>query len=786
MLTDRGTDTYVGRPVARREDAALLRGAGTFVDDLQVDGLLHLRFVRSPYAHAAVREVRTAEAAALDGVVDVVLAGDLGLPDLTPPLDNASAVEIGRPVLADRLLRFVGEPYAVVVAVDPYVAEDAAELVELDAAALPAVVDPLESATRAPALLHQPHATNVLYEHTFEDGPVDAAFGEAAVVIERRLRSPRQTAVPMEPRGILVEPHAGGLRVHASTQSPHMLHRAIAEYLGIATADVSVVCPDVGGGFGLKAHVYPEEIAAAALALRLGRPVKWIEDRADNLTSACHARDQLINVRLAADGDGRLLALDVDIVCDIGAYGVFAHGHLLEAMGTPSMIPGPYRLDAYRFRSRAVATNKCPEGAYRGVGLPVATFVHERVMDLIAAATGVDRVEVRRRNLIAAADMPYLSITGQRYDSGDYAAALDAALAAVDYPGFAAVQREALREGRLLGLGVAAYVEYCAVGSAVFARRGMRGLAGFDEAHVTLADDGAATVWTTLPAAGQGLATTFAQLAADELGIPMERVTVAPVDTAVAGLNGNGTFASRSAVSGGGAIVLTCQEIVRRLREDASELMEIAVDDVEVVDGRVRVIGSPGNAVEVGEVVARAPAGRYALTRRFDPPQVVYPYGVHACIVEVDPASGRVRLDRYIVAEDCGRVINPLVADGQVRGAVAQGLAGALFESFVYDGEGQPMTTSLMDYLVPTAGEFIPVELHHLAVPVPDSPTGAKGVGESGTLAPGAAVANAVANALGAECNSLPVGLDWARAAARSRLGSNRTAPLDAVQGASA
>ncbi|MHA6797730.1 xanthine dehydrogenase family protein molybdopterin-binding subunit (plasmid) [Pseudonocardia bannensis] len=783
-MTDRETASYVGRPIARREDAALLRGAGRFVDDLHVDGVLHLRFVRSPYAHAAVREVRTAQAAALDGVVAVLRARDLDLPDLTPPLDTVGAVEIGRPILADRLLRFVGEPYATVIAVDPYVAEDGAELVELDATPLPAVVDPLDSATRPPALLHEPHPTNVLYENKFTAGPVDEAFADAAVVLRRRLRSPRQTAVPMEPRGILVEPHDGGLRVHASTQSPHMLHRALVEHLGIATDAVSVVCPDVGGGFGLKAHVYPEEIATAAVALRLGRPVKWIEDRADNLTAACHARDQHLDVRLAADSDGRLRALDVDVVCDVGAYGVFAHGHLLEAMGTPSMIPGPYRLDAYRFRSRAVATNKCPEGAYRGVGLPVATFVHERVMDLIAAATGVDRVEVRRRNLVAAVDMPHHSITGQRYDSGDYGAALDAALDAVDYPGFAARQQEALRDGRLLGLGIAAYVEYCAVGSAVFQRRGMRGLAGFDEAHVALDADGAATVWTTLPAAGQGLATTFAQLAADELGVPMERVTVAPVDTAVAGLHGNGTFASRSAVSGGGAIALTCQEIVRRLREDAADLMEIAVDDLEVVDGRVRVIGSPGNALEVGEVVARAPAGRYALSRRYDPPQAVYPYGVHACIVEVDPTTGRVRLDRYVVAEDCGRVINPLVADGQVRGAVAQGLAGALFESFVYDAEGQPQTASLMDYLVPTASEFVPIEIHHLAVAVPDSPTGTKGVGESGTLGPGAAVANAVADALGSECNTLPVGLEWARAAARERLGRGRVGSLAGVSGA--
>lgn len=776
------TASNVGRAVPRREDAALLRGTASYVDDVHIEGALHARFVRSAHAHAVIEAIHTQQAAGLDGVVGIFVADDLDLPDLTPPLENSAAVEIGRPILASRRLRFNGEPYALVVATDPYVAEDAADLVDLDVDTLDTIVDPMVGLDPRSTPLHDPAPSNVLYEHTADHGPVEAAFTDAALVLQRRLRSPRQTAMPLEPRGTVVEPREGVLRVHASTQSPHMLHGAIAELLGLSSDQVRVLVPDVGGGFGVKAHVYPEELAIAAVAHRLGRPVKWIEDRADNLTSSCHARDQWIDVQVAADADGRLRALGVDIVCDVGAYGVFAHGHLLEALGTPSMIPGPYQLEAYRFHSRAVATNKCPEGAYRGVGLPVSTFVHERVMDLVAEGTGLDRAEVRRRNLIAADQLPYRSLTGQCYDSGDYHAALNMALQAIGYDAFAAQQQQALREGRLIGLGIALYVEYCASGSAVFAGRGMRGLPGFDEAYISVAPSGRATVWTTLPAAGQGLTTTFAQMTADALRMPLDMVTIASVDTGVGGLDGNGTFASRSAVSGGGAIITTCEELARRFIEDAAELLEIAPADLVADDGCVHVAGAPTSRLGFGEIVAQAPADRYEVSRRFDPTEVVYPYGVHACTVEIDPTSGQVRLNRYLVAEDCGQVINPLVVDGQIRGAVAQGLAGALYESIVYDETGQPLTTSLMDYLVPTASEFVPFEIQHLSVPAPGSPNGAKGVGESGTLAPGAAVANAVGNALGAECNTLPVSAEWARNAAATRLRAQRPSTSAGVE----
>lgn len=762
----------VGRAELRREDPALLRGRGRYVDDITIEGMLHARFVRSPFAHARIRSVDVDAARRLDGVVGVFTAADLALAPLLPPIDTEGVLPVPRPMLAADQLRFVGEAYAVVLAESPYIAEDAADLVGLEAEQLPAVVDPLAAVAPNSVAVHEQHGTNVLYERNFfSEGFEAAKVEEAPIKITRTFDSPRQTALPMEPRGIVVNPLPDILQVWASTQSPHMVAQTISEHLALDPASVHVVVPDVGGGFGQKAHVYPEDVVVAAVARRVGRPVKWVEDRLDNLSSACHARDQQVTLTIAADADGHLLALDADVAVDMGAYGVHAHGHLLEPNGTPTMIPGPYRLPAYRFRTRAIATNKCPLGAYRGVGLPVATFVHERAMDLIASATGVDRAEVRRRNVITPDELPYTSLTGQRYDSGDYPAALQQALDAIGYDTFRERQEAGLRDGRVLGLGVALYVEYSAVNSAVFRNRGMLGLKGFDEAHATLQGN-TLRIRTTLPSAGQGLTTTFGQLAADEFGIPFERVIVEPVDTSVGGLDGNGTFASRSAVSGGGAVQEACRELRSRLIHDAAEWLEAAPQDIDMSDGLLHVVGSPGSQVSVEDLQEQATAERYTVTERHDPPAVVYPYGAHACTVEIDPRTGHVTVSKYVVVEDCGKVINPMIVLGQVHGAVAQGVAGALYESIIYDETGQLQTASLMDYLVPTASEIMPMEVHHMHVPVRDSATGAKGVGESGTLAPGAVIANAISDALDRECNRMPPTNEWLRDTARARLQS--------------
>jgi carbon-monoxide dehydrogenase large subunit len=502
--------------------------------------------------------------------------------------------------------------------------------------------------------------------------------------------------------------------------------------------------------------VYPEEVVTCAAARLVGRPVKWVEDRTECLIASCHARDQRIGVRVAADRDGRLLALDADIVCDIGAYGVYAHGHILEAAGTPSMIPGPYRLGAYRFRSRAIVTNKCPLGAYRGVGMPVATFVHERVMDLVATACGRDRAAVRLANLVPAAAMPYTSLTRHTYDSGDHPKALITALDAIGYAEFAAERDRAAAQGRLVGIGFACYVEYTALNSRAFAARGMRAIPGFDSAHAALQSDGVVHLWTTLPAIGQGTETTFAQLAADAFGVPMTGVLVHKVDTAVGKLEGTGVFSSRSATAGGGAIMSACGELRRRVLADTAELLEAAVEDLVLTGDGVQIAGVPHVPVTLAELASRAPAERYQVSESFDPPAASYPYGTHACVVEVDAGTGRVRLLRYVIVDDCGTLLNPRIVEGQVHGAVTQGIAGALHEWIRYSDNGQPQTATLMDYEVPTADEVPHFTLIHLTTQSPHAPHGVKGAGEGGTLAPGAAIANAISDALGGECNELP------------------------------
>jgi carbon-monoxide dehydrogenase large subunit len=761
---------HIGRPRPRVEDRPLLTGGATFVGDLAPQGMVHLAFLRSPLAHARIAGVDATAAAALPGVRAVFTASDLTLPPLQPPIENPAAFSPPRPLLARDVVRFAGEPIAAVIADDQYAAEDALDMIELDLDPLPAVVDPIAASGPGAPALHSA-TTNVLYDSRFEAGEVDEAFAAATVTIERSFRHPRLAAVPLEARGALAEPEGEGIVLWSSTQGPHRLATITAELLGLGPAQVRVRCPDVGGGFGQKAHVYPEEVLTAWLAIHLDRPIRWLEDRAENLLAASHARDQHVSVRVAADGEGRLLAVDADVVCDQGAYGVFPHGHILEALGTPAMIPGPYRLPAYRYRARSVATNKSPEGAYRGVGLPVSTFVHERVMDVLADELQIDRGEIRRRNLIRADELPHTTLTSQRYDSGDYAQALERALAAADYDGLPDRQATALAEGRLRGLGICCYVEYTGINSRVFMGRGMIGIAGTDGAHIRLTPEGRAVVWTTLPGIGQGSDTTFGQLVADRLGLDPDDVEISRPDTSVGDLHGTGTFASRSAVSGGGALDLAGAELEQRLKEDAAQRLEIDPADLRLTRGRIEVAGSPAHGLTIGDVVAGASdPDRYRVSASFDPPALAYPYATHVCEVEVDAGTGQVAIARYAIVEDCGTVINPLIVEGQVHGATAQGIGGALYEEMVYTEDGQLTTGSLIDYLVPTASEVPHFEVGHLAIPAPDSPTGAKGVGEGGTLAPPAALANAVTDALGREFNELPLRPEQVRAAARERL----------------
>ena len=745
----------IGRRILRAEDRPLLTGGARFVDDIQLEGTLEAAFLRSPVAHGRLLDPGVGPLAGRSEVEAVFAAADLDLGPLVPPNENPAVWPPPQPVLASRKVRFAGEPIAIVIARDRYAAEDARDAAVPEIAELEALVDPRHALADGAIQIHEGR-DNLVVDTGFDAGDVAVALAGADVVVERTLQTPRLSALPIEGRAVLAAPEGSGVRVWSSSQVPHKVRQAVAAILGLEPAEVRVITPDVGGGFGVKAHVYPEEVVLAAAAIRLGRPVKWVEDRAENLAASTQARKQELRIRAGMSAAGDLLALDVDMICDQGAYGAYPHGVALEAMTTSGLLPGPYRLSNYHVRARTALTNTSPEGAYRGVGFVVAAFAHERTIEILAREAGLDSAEVRRRNLIAVDELPYVSATNQPYDNGDYGRALDLALERIGYEELAERRRGADPDGRRLGVGLACYVEPTGMNSHVFQMRGMVGIEGFDSAHMAVEEDGRIRVWTTTPSIGQGTATTMAQLAAEALGVDPGQITVEHSDTGAAELTGTGTFASRSAASAGGAVLAAGAKIRERLLDDAAERLEAAVPDLEIADGAVRVVGSPGASVPVSELVAAAPE-RFRFSATFDPPQTVYPYATHACLVSVDEETGEVEVERYVIAEDCGRIINPIIVEGQVHGAVAQGLGGALYEAHDYDSEGQLRTASLLDYIVPSATEIPTLELLHLELPTPVTETGVKGVGEGGTIAPAAAIANAVGDALGVEFNSFPV-----------------------------
>ena len=783
----------VGAAIRRVEDPRLLTGRGVYLDDLRPAGVLYAAFVRSPHGHARVLGVDASVATAAPGVRLVLDGCQLG--EMARPLDTRIEApgcrQVRRPHLAVGRARFVGEPVAMVVADDLYRARDAAELVAVEYEPLPAVSDLDAALADGAPLLHEEAPGNVLFERVVSSHPdVDAAIAEAEVVVRVALRHPRVTGLAIENRGVLADWYAaaGALTVWSSTQAPHTLRGALAEALDLPCEQVRVVVPDVGGGFGTKAQIYAEEIAVAAAAIRLGRPVKWAEDRLENLTAASHARDTRVVAELAARRDGTIVAMQADVTCAVGAYSVHPYGPLLEPMGTASMLPGPYLVPRYRFRTRGVAVNGSPEGAYRGVGMVVATLAHERLVDELAGALELDPAEVRRRNLIPADRFPYATPTGHVYDSGAYRVALERALARVGYAELRAEQARLRRAGRYLGIGISCYTEYTGMGSQTYRGRGMVGVPGHESAWVRLEPDGRLTAAVSLPSIGQGLQTALGQVLADELGVPCSRVTVLQTDTALAP-EGSGVFASRGAVAGAGALRAASDQLKERLLPLAAELLEASAEDVEYADGGVHVRGVPEQRVPLAALAARAARGGaleadaesgLAVADLYDPPVATFASATHLAVVEVDVETGLVEIRRYVVVEDCGPMINPLIVEGQVHGATAQGIGGALFEELVYDGEGQLLTASLMDYLVPGVAELPAVELDHVETPSPLTVGGYKGVGEGGTVGAPAAIVNAVADALapfGATVTELPLSPDRVRGLVRGRVAHGSAPP---------
>lgn len=761
-----------GSRAPRVEDPRLLTGRGRFVADISLPGLLEVAFLRSPHAHARLLRLDPSPAASQPGVALIMtgpevhaLARPIRTQHLTPGF-----VATDVPLMAMDRVRYVGEAVAAVVASDRYRAEDAAELIEAEYEPLPPVVDPVAAMAPGAPLLHPEAGSNVLYHGAFRAGDVDAAFTRADVVLRETFRHGRQTALPMEGRGCVATYDAGteSLTLWTSTQIPHVVRGALAELLQIPEQSLRVIAPDVGGGFGVKANLFPEEALLCLLARRLQRPVRWIEDRREHLLTAMHARDQIHEVELAAAADGTVLAVRDRIISDAGAYSPYPWGASQEAAGAVRNVPMPYKVGAYACESFGVATNKTGIGPYRGVARPVTTFVMEGMLDRLARTLNLDPAEVRRRNLPGPGEFPFQTVTGFVLDSGDYPAALAKALAQADYAGWRQRQAAAAgpESGRRIGVGISCYAEAAGWGSAGYRSRGLTGIPGYDQAVVTMDLDGRATVRLSTASQGQGHETTMAQLVADQLGITVGAVRVIHGDTSLCPF-GSGTFASRTSVAGASAALLAGRALRRKILAIAAHLLEAGEADLDLAASQVTVRGAPGQSLSLREIARQAcyspgnlPPGTspcLEASAYFDPPGATFSYGTHVAVVEVEMETGLVTPIAYHVVEDCGPMINPTIVEGQVTGAVVQGLGGALLEELVYDAGGQLLAGSLMDYLVPTASDVPQVTLGHLETPSPLTPGGFKGMSEGGTIGAHAAIAGAVSDALGRSVSELPI-----------------------------
>jgi len=757
-VTDLGP---IGKSLLRLEDESLLRGDARFIDDLKPEGHLHVAMLRSPIASAHIRHIDVSAAARSAGVIAVFTGADLegSCAPMKVHLTTPGALAPDRPIIADDRVRFVGEIMAAVVADSRYSAEDALELIQVDLDPLPPVTTFEGALAHGAPLVHDSVPGNLYFLGHRAMGDVAAAFRVADAVVDGEVSHPRVMAAPMEGRGVLAMPAgSGGVVAWTSTQAPHAVGEAIAESLQLEEARVRVVASDVGGGFGLKAHVYTEEILLSWIALRLSRPVRWIEDRSEHLQASNHARDQTVRFSAAVRNDGRVLGLRATVFSSIGAWGIRPHGPLLDPMTCAGLIPGPYDIRDYEYSSYAVATNKSPEGPYRGVGMVTAVLAHERLMDLIAARLGLDPADVRRRNLVTPLQMPYTAATGHPYESGDYPAALETALSAFGYDSARAAQARARAEGRLVGIGISSYVEFTGAGSSTFQGRGMVGIPGTDTARVWVDRNGHVRVQTSCPAIGQGVQTTLAQVAAAELGVGPEAVIVEQTDTAQVG-NGTGSFQSRSSVTA----ATSTHRAAKRLREEILNAASWRLDQpVErlTLTGHVVAVAGEATSISLAELAELSPAetGGHELniSVTYDPVQASHPYATHVCMVEIDRGTGAVEIGRYVIAEDCGTVINPMIVDGQVAGGVAQGVGAALLEEITYGSDGQLLSGSFLDYLIPTASDVPLVEIKHLVTPSTVHELGTKGIGEGGTIGSTAAVANAIADALSVPDGILP------------------------------
>jgi len=755
--------SMMGARIRRREDPQLLRGEANFVDDLKLPGILHAAILRSPHGHAAINAIDLSATRAAPGVMDAFCLADIW-PENPPAIPVLVGVEsmlqCPQYPLAGQRARYVGEPVAIVVANSRAEAEDALELARVDYTVLPAVVD-AETALHPDApCLHDTAPGNVCARWTQATGDAAGAIAGADIVITDRFKMQRYTAVPLETRGILATPDAvsGELTIWVSGQWPHTARGITAAMLGLEERRVRVIQPDVGGGFGVKAEIYPEDVLIPLAATRLGRPVKWIEDRREHLLGIAHSREMTFDMELGLRRDGSILGLRVTIVSDHGAY------LRTLAMVNPSLaatgLTGPYDIPNYSAEVICALTNKSVCSPYRGAGAPEATFARERLLDVAARRIGMDPAAFRLKNLIPPEAMPYATgLTSVEatvvLDSGNFPAALRQALLLADYDGFRARQAQARSEGRMPGLGICMYTQLAAVGP-------------HESAEVRVDGQGNVTVVSGAAPGGQGTATSLAQVVADQLDVPMEKVRVSFADTARIPF-GTGTYASRNAVMAGSAAMMAAKRVRAKAAQMAAHLFECSPDDIEWQDGDARIVGMPGKSCSLANLAQAArPGGSrpegmepgLEIRHYFETHAVPFSYAAHLAEVEVDPATGGVKVNRYIVVNDCGKMINPMLVEGQVVGGIAQGLGGALFEELAYDSAGDLLTTNLFSYRLPGTLDMPNVEISHLVSPSDLNPLGVKGVGEGGAIGSHAAIANAVEDAIahtGARIHQTPL-----------------------------
>jgi carbon-monoxide dehydrogenase large subunit len=775
-MSERGTKgsglKWVGRAIRRLEDPALVAGRGRFTADLPAAHWV--RFVRSPVAAGAIKKIE-----APDGAL-VITAADLkGVKPIRPMLHKFNYRPVGQPILANGQVRFTGEPLAIAVAPSEEEAEDLADqvVVAIDETA-PLVDARIALAAGAPQI-HPEAPGNIIVEGVIATPDFDKVWANAAKTVSVEARSRRQNATPMEARGghAAYDAASGRVTLTCTTQMPHLTRTAIADVLGMPESELRVIAPDVGGGFGQKMSLCAEYVALVWLARKLKSSVAWTEDRRENLIAGFHSRDQYVTLHAAFDKNAKLIALKNDVVANVGAYSCFPTTCGVEPLMAMAEMPGPYDFRAYSCRARGVLTNTCTMAPYRGVSRPVITFVLERAMDKAARAFGLDPVEIRRRNLIDK--FPYTSASGLVFDEASYRQTLEMAVKAVDVPAFRKRQQEARAKGRHLGIGFATFSERTGYGSPAFAARGMEITPGWETVIITLDPSGFVEARIGSSPHGQGLRTALAQIIADEIGLAPQLIKVIHGDTDTTPY-GWGTFASRSLVIAGGASLIAARKVRAKLIKIASHLLEAAPDDIVLEDGAAKVAGTD-RSISIATMAREAYTQTHKFKGEIEPgmtesgsydPSGTFSNACHVALVEVDVETGHVAIERYIVAEDAGRIINPMIADGQVHGGIAQGIGNALLEEVIYDDSGNILTTTLADYLPPTAHEIPPIELHHLETPSTQSITKAKGLGEGGGIGAPAAIINAINDALspfGIEIDEMPATPQRIRAALRGK-----------------